>query len=487
MRKLISIILSIMILCSVAVAVPAFAADNSYAKGTKIKITFTAEDILKPFTAMEGELTFSDSVSLIENSVEFPHINDIEFNKEGNGILFNSTNLENYDIKSDKVVLSAQFNVLQTVTGAPAEAKITDIYYIEGTEFKEFEGLTLPYKLKAEIEVIGGSESTENTTATASVTSATQGTTSDSSTSVTQASETESTEVTSSTAVTTTHPNETEETTKATESTATQTAPGTTESKETTETTVAPTTVAPTTVAPTTAVPKPKPTQSPTVKPAKDLGPGTDEKVVDVTITNLKNDSDPKGSKFGLLKAKAAKTTKTSITVSWTKVKGAKKYIVYSNKCGKTKGKINAYKKIKTTTAKSIKLTKINGKKISKGTYYKFLIVAVNSKGKVVSTSKTIHVATKGGKVTNYKSIKLNASSKTLKKGKTFKVKVTSKTKQEKKASVKNHRSFKYESSNTKIATVSSKGKIKAKKKGTCYVYVYAQNGVYKRIKIKVK
>ena len=252
-------------------------------------------------------------------------------------------------------------------------------------------------------------------------------------------------------------------------------------------TTVAPTTVAPTTVAPTTVAPKPKPTQPPTVKPAKDLGPGTDEKVVDVTIKNLKNDSDPKGSKFGLLKAKAAKTTKTSITVSWTKVKGAKKYIIYSNKCGKTKGKINAYKKIKTTTAKSIKLTKINGKKIVKGTYYKFLIVAVNSKGKVVSTSKTIHVATKGGKVTNYKSIKLNASSKTLKKGKTFKVKVTSKTKQVKKASVKNHRSFKYESSNTKIATVSSKGKIKAKKKGTCYVYVYAQNGVYKRIKIKVK
>ena len=252
-------------------------------------------------------------------------------------------------------------------------------------------------------------------------------------------------------------------------------------------TTVAPTTEVPTTVAPTTVAPKPKPTQPPTVKPAKDLGPGADEKAVDAAIKKLKNDKDPKGSKFGGLKAKAAKTTKTSITVSWTKVKGAKKYIVYSNKCGKTKGKINAYKLIKTTTAKSIKLTKINGKKISKGTYYKFLIVAVNSKGKVVSTSKTIHVATKGTKVTNYKSIKLNASSKTLKKGKTFKVKVTSKTKQVKKASVKNHRSFKYESSNTKIATVSSKGKIKAKKKGTCYVYVYAQNGVYKRIKIKVK
>ena len=39
---------------------------------------------------------------------------------------------------------------------------------------------------------------------------------------------------------------------------------------------------------------------------------------------------------------------------------------------------------------------------------------------------------------------------------------------------------------NTSIATVSSKGVIKGKKKGTCYVYVYAQNGVYKKIKVTV-
>lgn len=32
-----------------------------------------------------------------------------------------------------------------------------------------------------------------------------------------------------------------------------------------------------------------------------------------------------------------------------------------------------------------------------------------------------------------------------------------------------------------------SKGVVKAKKKGTCYIYAYAQNGVYKKIKITVK
>ena len=41
-------------------------------------------------------------------------------------------------------------------------------------------------------------------------------------------------------------------------------------------------------------------------------------------------------------------------------------------------------------------------------------------------------------------------------------------------------------STNTKIATVTKNGRIKAKKKGTCYIYVYAQNGVYKKIKVVV-
>ncbi|MBO4999058.1 MAG: Ig-like domain-containing protein, partial [Lachnospira sp.] len=49
------------------------------------------------------------------------------------------------------------------------------------------------------------------------------------------------------------------------------------------------------------------------------------------------------------------------------------------------------------------------------------------------------------------------------------------------------HRKIKYESSNTKIASVNGKGVVKAKKKGSCDIYVYAQNGVYKKIKITVK
>lgn len=58
---------------------------------------------------------------------------------------------------------------------------------------------------------------------------------------------------------------------------------------------------------------------------------------------------------------------------------------------------------------------------------------------------------------------------------------------QSKKLKVRKHRAVLYESSDINIATVSKKGVVKAKNKGTCYIYAYAQNGVFKKIKITVK
>ncbi|MBE6041198.1 MAG: hypothetical protein E7220_01600 [Clostridiales bacterium] len=49
------------------------------------------------------------------------------------------------------------------------------------------------------------------------------------------------------------------------------------------------------------------------------------------------------------------------------------------------------------------------------------------------------------------------------------------------------HVALRYESTNTTVATVSSKGVSKGRSKGKCYVYAYAQNGVYKKIKVVVK
>lgn len=199
-----------------------------------------------------------------------------------------------------------------------------------------------------------------------------------------------------------------------------------------------------------------------------------------MTANPPKGDGDYKGSNFGLLRAQTTKLKKNSVTIKWNKVKNADGYIVYGAKCG-AKSK---YKVLKVVSAKT---TSYTHKKLKKGTYYKYNVVAfkyVNGVKVTLAASKKIHATTQGGKYGVAKSVKLNKSKATIKKGKTFKIKA-SEIKKDKK--IKKHRAICYESSNTKIATVNSKGNIKAKKKGKCTIYVYAQNGVYKTVKVTVK
>ena len=145
-------------------------------------------------------------------------------------------------------------------------------------------------------------------------------------------------------------------------------------------------------------------------------------------------------------------------------------------------------KKFKTVKGTKLTVKKILTTKLKKGTYYKFIIVAINKNNDVVSTSKFIHVATEGGKVGNHKAVKTKAkkSKVTLKKGKSFKLAGKAIPKSSK-LKVKKHVVVRYESTKPLIAKVSKKGVIKGLKKGTVYIYVYAQNGISKKIKVTVK
>ena len=46
---------------------------------------------------------------------------------------------------------------------------------------------------------------------------------------------------------------------------------------------------------------------------------------------------------------------------------------------------------------------------------------------------------------------------------------------------------FRYATSDSKVAVVSKNGKITAKGKGSCSIYVYATNGCAQKIKVVVK
>jgi uncharacterized repeat protein (TIGR02543 family) len=213
----------------------------------------------------------------------------------------------------------------------------------------------------------------------------------------------------------------------------------------------------------------------------------SDAEVIDKALALISTNTDLSGSVFRDIQLSSSKQTKDSIKLNWNKPSGAVTSVVYGSADGNS-----SYKKIGTVTGTSATVTKIGGSALNKGKYYKFIVVALDNNDKAVSISKVIHVATAGGKTGNYKKVTVKAkvggktkavSKVTIKKGKTLKLKATATPSKK----VKKYTGIRFESSNKKVATVTSKGKIKAKAKGSCVIYAYAQNGVKKEVKVTVK
>jgi uncharacterized repeat protein (TIGR02543 family) len=198
-----------------------------------------------------------------------------------------------------------------------------------------------------------------------------------------------------------------------------------------------------------------------------------------------------KTTSFRRLRARSVKQTKTSVTLQWNIIKDADGYFIYGNRCN-TGTKSYKYRKLATITGGDISTW--TQKDLKKGTYYKYVVKAyrlVNGKKVVTDTSISVHAVTGGGKYGNAKAVsvtqignKKNVSKMTLKMGKTAQIKAKEVKKDKK---IERHRKLCYESSNTKVATVTPDGLIRATGKGTCTIWVYAQNGVYKALKITVK
>ena len=182
----------------------------------------------------------------------------------------------------------------------------------------------------------------------------------------------------------------------------------------------------------------------------------------------------PTGTSYARLQARFKKATKSTIKIGWKKISGAK-YVIYGAPCGKN------LKKLTTVTG-----TAFTQKKLIKGIYYRYLVAAFKD-GKLVAASIVVYACTTGGKTTNYKAITLKTTSVTLKEHKSKQIKVTGKTKVSSKLSVTNYRGICYESTNPAVAAVTGTGLIKTYEKGKCYIYVYTQEGVMKKITVTVQ
>lgn len=254
-------------------------------------------------------------------------------------------------------------------------------------------------------------------------------------------------------------------------------------------------------------IPKIEPTPGPDPEDRKDqmgedgtpFGKGAAIEAAEAAIADMTSDDDPAGTKIAPLVLRNTKRSKKTLRFTWKTAKGAAKYILYGNKCGKK----NKLKKIAElgSSRRSYTATKIAGKKLKKATYYKFMIIAVDADNNVVSSSKIVHVATAGSrKKGNPKKVivkaKVSRTGKALKKyrasseiavkaGKATKLKST--FTKARKTTVKKHLVIRYESSNKDIVKITKKGTVKGIRKGTAKNYAYAQNGAVKVVKVKVK
>ena len=177
------------------------------------------------------------------------------------------------------------------------------------------------------------------------------------------------------------------------------------------------------------------------------------------------------------------KAQKNSIVVSWRKYPGAAGYDVFWCYCN---GSIN-YKKAGTVKNGKLSMTHKN---LKSNREYKYFVAAykmVKGRKIYIAKSNEVHVAMKKARTTNAFSIKVNRTTVILKPGKTFRLKCQLTSENRKKKLLSHPSSYRYYTTDSKVATVSQNGVIRAKAKGSCSIYILASNGVYKRVTVKVK
>ncbi len=198
-----------------------------------------------------------------------------------------------------------------------------------------------------------------------------------------------------------------------------------------------------------------------------------------------------KARKYAALLAKIKARGNRGLAISWNEVAGADGYDVMLSRCNHD-GKVLYPKKVATVKAGSTLSWKKAG--FRAGTAYKARVrayVIVGTKKVYVKTSSLVHAYTSGSTryCTNAKGVSVNRTSISLAKGRTFQLKarVVKLDKRKELMSEAHAATLRYLSTNASVASVNGEGKIRGVGRGACYVYAYAHNGVYKKVKVSVR
>lgn len=261
-----------------------------------------------------------------------------------------------------------------------------------------------------------------------------------------------------------------------------------------------------------TAVPTAAPTAAPTAEPTKPAEPTkepdvtaeptiapSDEPSVPTAVptaepTKTAEPAEPTAApakvKVKQLLLEATKIKSTSTKLVWETLPDAEGYDLYQSKCNVG---TKTYKVKYTKTFKDGEKHTYLLKGLKKGVWYKNRIYAwkmVDGKKVIIGKSLTVHHYHKKNKDkskwSNPTGIKLSKTKLTIAKGKT--AKITAKALVPSKKNLGKHgKRIRYVLSNTAIASITENGKVKAKKKGKCTIYVVVQSGLKKKVKVTVK
>ncbi len=238
--------------------------------------------------------------------------------------------------------------------------------------------------------------------------------------------------------------------------------------------------------------PSATPSDKPSVQPPADLPTATPGNMQTSAPADTdpgmpdKDDLVPDGDDDSILEEGALKSepliakvsaSRKSQIIRWNSVKSADGYYIYG---AKSNGK---YKFLRTVSKKVLRWKRTG---LKKGTQYRYYVMAYKIiDGKRVSLTKSLpaYSMTKGGKYGNPVKLQTKRSLVSVKSGKKMKLKVKAAGKKMNKASKK----VRYISANPSFAKVSKKGTVTGGRRGTCYIYCVAWNGLSKKIKVRVK
>ncbi len=193
-------------------------------------------------------------------------------------------------------------------------------------------------------------------------------------------------------------------------------------------------------------------------------------------------DETPKVNNAALYNTEFKRAAFNTGKVTWSKVPDATKYTVAYRKSNKAKWKVVSLSSDKTSYR-----TPILG---LRGVFEVVVRAYTKTNGinELVATSPTLYMVLGSNKSgSNVTKVSVPKSSVSLKKSKTYKIKPKLKYSGKKAYSSANVKSVRYYTTSRKVATVTKKGVITAKGKGSAKIYVMAADGTKAIIKVTVK